>query len=348
MATESPFHSLLADVRAHLRRRALERAGRWAGWAICLVALTVSAVHLLVAPIPPMIALALPALTASLLIVPALVHRPPDSACALFVDRELGGQSAYSTLLEARTGNRASNESQAHLEQWVNSQCKESAQRLARLPQEPPLRAIASAVAVSITSLALFSVLPPDSPRILASTTPTAESPRVNRSPEARPLDSALDPLTSATRSPAGNAGQRAPSPRTASATGIEDTASAQTDAAASARSRSRPSGGVTPSSNDGAAGNAPGSAGDRRYDGATMRPSEIPIPRRAIDARPGSADTQSLMSRATTYNDRSAAQAQLNAVPQAAPASPPTDRSSAALSPAAQEYVKAWGPSVP
>ncbi len=344
MAAESPLHSLLADVRAHLRRRALERATRQAGWAICLVVLTVSAVHLLFAPIPPMIALALPALTASLLIVPALVRRPSDAACALFVDRELGGQSAYSTLLEARAGNRTSNESQAHLEQWVNSQCKESAQRLARLPQQPPLRAIATAVAVSITSLALFAVLPPDSPRILASTTPAAESPSGNRAPAPRTLDSALDPLTSATRSPAGNAGQRAPSPRTASATGIEDKASAQTDAAASARSRSRPSGGATPSSNEGAAGNAPGSAVDRRYDGATMRPSEMPVPRRAIDARPGSADTQSLMSRATTYDDRSAALAQPDAMLKAAPAAPPTDRSSATLSPAAQDYVKAWG----
>ena len=348
MAAESPFHSLLIDVRAHLRQRALERAGTRAGWAICIVVLTVSAVHLLVAPINPVIALALPALTASLLIVPALVRRLPDSACALFVDRELGGQSAYSTLLEAGTSNRVSNESRLHLEQWVNSQCKESAQRLARLPKESPLRAIASAFAAAMTSLALFAVLPPDSPRLLASSTPTAESPSGNRAPEARPLDSALDPLTSATRNASGNTGQRATSSRTASATGMEDQVSTQADAAASARSSSRPSSGATQSSNEGLAGNAPGSAVDRRYDGATMRPSEIAVPRRAIDARPGSADTQSLMSRATTYDDRSAALAQPNAIPKAAPAAPPTDRSSAALSPAAREYVKAWGTSTP
>ena len=96
----------------------------------------------------------------------AAVRRPSDSACALWADRNLGGASAFSTLLEMREGKQPAPETPAlqWLEHWAATRVPHSLQLLggrhdaARLSR--PLLSVLVCAGLATIVLALPGTVP--------------------------------------------------------------------------------------------------------------------------------------------------------------------------------------------
>jgi len=149
-----PLH---AAVRRRLWLRQGAAAARAALWGLAALALLALLLHLVVRPLPLRVVPALAAVLALAALAWSAARRPSEDRCALWVDRELGGASAFTTLLDARRGRLRGADAQALqcLQSWAAAQVPAA---LAALParREPMWLARPFAAAVVCTALALL------------------------------------------------------------------------------------------------------------------------------------------------------------------------------------------------
>ncbi|MCC6853805.1 MAG: hypothetical protein IT502_16005 [Rubrivivax sp.] len=149
-----PLH---AAVRRRLWLRQAAAAARAALWCLAALALLALLLHLVVRPLPLRVVPALAAVLALAALAWSAARRPSEDRCALWADRELGGASAFTTLLDARRGRLRGADAQALqcLQTWAAAQVPAA---LAALPaRRVPMRlARPFAAAVVCTALALL------------------------------------------------------------------------------------------------------------------------------------------------------------------------------------------------
>ena len=383
----STVRSLLAAVRRRLWRERFIHATRNALWAWAALLAAAAALHLALGQ--PGLATALAAAVVVWLVALAwaALRRPTRAESALFADRCLGGQSAYSTWLEAGVADTGVPRSPAlqRLVQWTAATAPASRAALAALRTPSRLARPLAAAGICTAVAALVMALP------VAGRGPATETVREARN-EARPADAlSIDDdalareleaelATSADSSvgphdPARGSMRREDGTNAApvAAEAGESSAAAPLSArdemmqsaaevsGIAARDGRSPAG--TPQAepaDDGAgrasAARAPGSgreAGTTRDDLAATEGSPVLAGaltvRRRDTIRPGDeAARQADMAQAGIYAGEAAmAGGGPVAAPTAAAARPPAARREAALSPAEAAYVAAWAEAV-
>jgi hypothetical protein len=118
---DSIVQSLQVAVRRRLWRGQFVAAARLALWGSAGLLLLAVGVHLAARPVRVDAVLSAIVALWTAMMAWAGLRRPSDSACALWADRHLGGESAFSTLLEMREGKQAAPNAQAvrWLEHWA-------------------------------------------------------------------------------------------------------------------------------------------------------------------------------------------------------------------------------------
>ncbi len=376
--------SLLAAVRRRLWREQFVQATRTALWAWAAILAVAAALHLAVGQPRIAMALAVAAGAGLVALAGATLRRPSEAESALFADRFLGGESAYSTWLEARAGGEAADTRALHrLAQWTAAAIPASHRALDTL-QSPlrlarPLAAagICTAVATLVTALPAVERNPLGGPARAARTAATAvETPSLGDDALARELAAELatpevrsvDPGDPGRGSmghadgadPAATAAM-APGPRTAEPGAPRDERRATDAEAAVAAANGAPDGTAhadlgaddrSPASEARAAGGGreAGTSRDESAatDGSRALQGALTVQRRDV-TRPGNeAARQADMTQAGIYaSEGAAASGDSIAAPAAAAARPPAARREAALSPTETAYVTAWAEAV-
>jgi len=156
---EPSVRTLLDAVRGHLWRAHGRRAVRRAAWLSAATMLLAGATHLVALLIPGDVVLSVLGAEWTLLLASVAWRRPADVECALWIDRHLGGASAFTTLLEASANPQAPGHAQAlrWLEQWVTAKVPAVVRSLRE--QRPSVRVARPLLAMTVCSaLALFVV----------------------------------------------------------------------------------------------------------------------------------------------------------------------------------------------
>jgi len=157
----SAVRSLLAAVRRRLWRERLVAAARAALWSWAAILAVASALHLAVGRPGLAVAFAVAAAAGLAALGRAALRRPGESESALYADRCLGGESAYSTWLETHAGADEAKDTPAlqRLAQWAAVAAPRSRSALEalheplRLGQPLAAAAICTVVATLVTSL---------------------------------------------------------------------------------------------------------------------------------------------------------------------------------------------------
>ena len=158
---DASVSSLLGAVRRRLWRERGRVAVRRAAWLSAATMLLAAAVHLAVTPLRVDVVGWLLVLEWSVLLASAAWRRPSDADCALWIDRHLGGASAFTTLLDATAKAPAHAQALRWLEQWAIAKVPAVLRALAERPPSAPVsRALLSMVVCS--ALALFVLTLPD------------------------------------------------------------------------------------------------------------------------------------------------------------------------------------------
>jgi len=158
-----PLH---AAVRRRLwlhRSMAALRAALWSAAALVLV---VMLAHLALRPLPPVAVAATLAATLLAALAWSAVRPPTEAQCAAWADRELGGASAFTTLLDARSGRlRGADPGALHwLGAWAAGRVPQALDALAARREAPrlarPLAAALVCAALALLVLALPRAAP--------------------------------------------------------------------------------------------------------------------------------------------------------------------------------------------
>lgn len=386
-SSASTVRSLLAAVRRRLWRDRFIHATRNALWAWAALLAAAAALHLALGQPGLATALAVAVVAWLVALAWAALRRPTRAESALFADRCLGGQSAYSTWLEAGVADTGGPHSPAlqRLVQWTAAATPASRAALAALHTPSRLARPLAAAGICTAVAALVTALPG------AGRSPTADAEREARN-GARPAealsiddgalareleaelatsaDSSVGPHDPARGSMRREDGTNA-APVAAEAGGSSAAAplsardellqSAPEVSGIAARDGRSPAG--TPQvepADDGvgrdSAARAPGSgreAGTTRddkaaTDGSPVLAGALTVQRRDTIRPSDEAARQADMAQAGIYAGEAVmAGGGLLAAPTAAAARPPAARREAALSPAEAAYVAAWAEAV-
>jgi len=370
-APESSVRLLLGSVARRLwLARALATA-RLACWATAAILLVAAAAHVIAGPA------SIDGLRTALLLLWgtatawSLARRPRPAECALWADRNLGGESAFSTWLEFRQAppRPAQATTLQRLAQWSEAAATRSLHVLAGR-REPtglgrPLATTTICAAVAVVVLQLptaghrSAAEPTSSP---ASTTPPREvsspgGPGLDDDALAAELATALRSTTADGEGSERGADSAASAPDRAYDDGREPVADGRQEASGTVETEDMAplatAGLATPGSRTGSAAHGAGSgrdAGDsrdERHDQGVSRP----LPATAAtsgagDIRPAStADRQANMDQRASFDERLETPPPVthgSDVP-ALPATPPPAAYAARLTPAQSAYVRAW-----
>ena len=343
------IESLIGDVRRALWLEQLKRAARAALWAWALIMALAAILHALTGHPGLAIALTIGGIACGVALAAATARRPDVAAAALHADRRLGGQSAYSTWLEARVTEAARLGTPAgqRLLEWTAAAVPSSRLVLGR--QRSPWQLLRPAAAAAICTAMAIAVTTLGSSRPTASSASDGQPSRRSVTADTAKLDEAALAETLATElsTPDGRVdtakggrdqersndggGSASPSPGDPQALAAED-----------AKNLRREADGVTA---------APGSgreAGSTRDDsapraGSRAAPGPMLVHRRDVS---GSADDGEQLAddeRVASYVDEPGVGARPGATIRAAAARPPAARREARLSPAETAYVASW-----
>jgi len=386
-SSASTMRSLLAAVRRRLWRDRFIHATRNALWAWAALLAAAAALHLALGQPGLATALAVAVVAWLVALAWAALRRPTRAESALFADRCLGGQSAYSTWLEAGMADTGGPHSPAlrRLTQWTTAAVPTSRAALAALRTPSRLARPLAAAGICTAVAALVTALPgagrsptADAEREARNGARPAEALSIDDDALARELEAELatsadssvgphDPARGSMHSDdvtdaaplAAEAGESsAAAPLSARDEVLQSAAEVSGIAARDGRS---PAG--TPQvepADDGvgraSAARAPGSgreAGTTRddlaaTDGSPVLAGALTVQRRDT-IRPGDeAARQADMAQAGIYaGEATMAGGGLLAAPTAAAARPPAARREAVLSPAEAAYVAAWAEAV-
>lgn len=354
----SAVGALLSQVRRRLWLDAVACALRHAGWASCLMLLLAAGLRLAGLRGVEI------ALGATVLLWPALLarsawQRPSDAACALWADRRLDGASAYSTWLELGHGAGKQTPALHWLARWLEERVPASRQQLASLPAPrrlaPPLAAAGVCAALAGFVLTLPEGAPAPGAAAKAEVAAAGSVSPVTTAPVQETMASQLaDALRDARRREPDAAGPSAAARPGAQA--AEDTATAATDAGASA-----PVGG--PPAKDARTGTAPtmapgtggieggggigrdaGGGRDERADpgrSAALR-AAAGVPRSETLARTAALERRADRDLAADFGTDTAAAAGIVGA-EAPAARPPAAGATARLTMSQTSYVQAW-----
>ena len=362
--------SLLAAVRRRLWHRQLVEFARRATWAsVALMLLAIALIYFAeLAQRVEVVLIALGVIWAAALGW-VLLRRPSTGACALWVDRHLGGTSAYSTLLEIRyRGVPEQSVDAAHsLARWLAASAPDARRRLNAQGNpaylvRPVLLMIMSAVLLTAV-LTLPGVAPAPSfdpaarPESAGSNMAVPQAPQLDSGGLANELEAALKKGRSRSAAVgAASAGSAYPGdsrenePMNAGADGAQ----AQNAAGSSENVTQGSARSSIPEARAGtgfaALGTSSGhDAGEARDDGGdsfSRRPSgAISVKQRDVAARTAATARQADMTQPAAFEDDGPVRAATGNVPPliGLPASPPAAENTMPLTPTQAAYVQAW-----
>jgi hypothetical protein len=366
--SDSSVQNLLDAARHHLWHDTLRVSVRRAGW-VCAASMALAViVHLVLWPVPVGVLAAAVLLPWLASLAWAASRRPSDADAALWIDRHLGGASAFTTLLDARSGPQTAATAQAlrWLEQWTTAKVPEVRRSLgARRSSTHLARSLLTMIVCS--ALALFVLTLPDaappSRRQAVVATASGANDKVTLSSEgpaaaqlASEISSAFRPTETDSEAER-EAGRSAPA---AGPTSPDERGSPKAPPASASpgdRSSGREAGSGQPvdaSATAGAGRSAAAVSGREAGDSADTRAdgSVSPAPRGTMPAqgsasrvRLASGDRQADMGQAARFDDSLSVPGSTaaRAAPAAAAATPPPAVKSALLSPTETSYVQAW-----
>jgi hypothetical protein len=368
MMANPNVQSLQIAVRRRLWRGQFIASTRLALWGSALFMLLAVAVHLTMRPVRvDAVLLAIVALWTAMMAWAAL-RRPSDSACALWADRHLGGESAFGTLLEMRDGTQGAPHTSAlqWLEHWATARVPHSLQILSGRRESTQLSRPLLSLLVCASLATIVLMLPgtaPSAPQ--ASGTPSTSGAAGRPTPDAEPASTErVSALASALRSAdsrrasdrrdnsqaavAGSGKSDASTaPRTAQPgvapkgdrTSLDDPLPDSIDTAASA-----------PVTSQGSGAGSGRDAGDSRDDRADAGVSRVPqstiqVQRRESSERRPSLERQADVDQLAAFDDdlptrRTATEREDTAL---AAATPPPAIDATPLTPTKAAYVQAW-----
>jgi hypothetical protein len=361
--------TVLDAVRRHLWREEGRVAIRRAAWASAASMLLAVAAHLLARPVPVAALLFVIALLWISMLAWAASRRPIDRACAIWIDRHLGGTSAFTTWLDLSSGSQeaASAPAVRWLRQWTAAKVPEVLRALgARRPSMRVSRSLLSMTVCAVLAIfvlmlphaAVLSSRPASAPvasGLAEKATSAVDAPVAaqlaseistalrSSEPQGEPQRGGADgtPGNGPIAADDGNGSPKAPptsaSPGDASVAG--DSSSAPSVDAAGTATASRSAAAV--------AGRESGDSSDTRADvGVSPVPrGTIPGQRSASTARLDAAERRADMGSAATFDESLSmpGRAWVGAAPAAAAATPPPAADTARLSPTETTYVQAW-----
>jgi hypothetical protein len=365
---EPTVRTLLDAARRHLWREQGRVAVRRAAWLGAATMLLAGAVHLTARPVPVDAVLWLIGLEWTSLLAWLAWRRPTDGDCALWIDRRLGGASAFTTLLDTSSRSQTPANAQAlrWLEQWATAKVPGILRSLAeRGPAVQVARALLS-LAVS-SALALFVLTVPDTAptsRRQASAAASAASGDLATTSDEAPVAAQLaseianalrsaEPQGEPERHRAGDAaaaGPTRPDDRSGSSAASSQPGllpadpSTAGDSAASAALDAGASTGPGRSANA-ASGHDAGDSPDARADGGVSRapPGTIPGTRSGSKVRLAAADRRADMEQAAAFDESVSTPAGASFAAAVAAATPPPAVAAVRLSPTETSYVEAW-----
>jgi len=368
MMANSNVQLLQIAVRRRLWRGQFVASARLASWGSAVFMLLAVAVHVTTRPVRVDAALlAIAALWAAMLAWAAL-RRPSASACALWADRHLGGESAFGTLLEMREGTQGAPNTSAlqWLEHWATARVPHSLQLLSGRRESTRLSRPLLSLLVCTALATIVLTLPgtaPSAPR--APATPSTSGVVGRPTPDAEPASTErVSALASALRSadsrrasdrrdnsqaPSAGTGKSDASTATRMAqpgvapkgdpTALGEPLADTTDAAASA-----------PLTSQGSGAGSGRDAGDSRDDRADAGVSRVPrstiqVQRRELSERRPSLERQADVDQLAAFDDdlptrRTATERE---DPSLAAATPPPAIDATPLTPTKAAYVQAW-----
>lgn len=349
----SSVQSLLDAVRRRLWREQLSSAARSALWASAALMLVAAAGQVVVGPLGVQSVLPTVAALWVVAMLWAGSRRPASAACALWADRNLAGESAYSTLVEARATRSATPDAQAlqWLEQWAAAAVPRSERLLAtRLTPARVIRPLVTAL-VCTALAAIVMTLPSPGMRMDGK----AVSPAAPQS--STRADSAAAPLAEPAATAELAAALRRAQPRSDRDRG--NMVAVPAPAGHVDGSRTAPRGadrGPTPAavqtqSADAAGGRKAGDSRDDRTDRGKSQASQEPmmVQRQALAGRSSTTDRRVDMDKLATFDDeRTTTGALTERAPESViespgAAAPPPAVGSLDLTPAQAAYVQAW-----
>jgi|GEM_PF-1440664 len=378
MLSSSPVQPLLNAVRRRLWRERCLAALRCSLWGSAGLLLLVAAVHLTVRAVPVtalMLGLALLWLAA---LAWAAGQRPALPACALWADRELGGASAFGTLLEQDPGSEAHPQALRWLEHWAATRVPQAMHQLAQRPESARWSRALLSLGVCASLAALVLMLPGRTPaarpRPASAALPAELGLGLADSTAAEASDAArqLNDIAGALRSSAAQAmserreSGHAPAPQPGKPPDAPGSAQAQADAvltpanasAAQASPALKAGVGAMPPVVAGAgnasgreAGSSPDTRGpldsqEARADAGGARPRHGTMATQsALSSRAAPREMQTDMDRLASYDAASPAApgAAALTVGVVAAATPPAAITATELSPTETSYVQAW-----
>ena len=352
IATE--MRSLLQAVRRYLWHQRLGAAVRAALWGTAALMLAAVALHLATRRVQAEPVLVLAALLWLAMLVWAAARVPSPADCALWADRHLGGQSAFSTLLQP--GHAAGPDAAAlrWLNSWAAAQAPRSQHLLAQRHASPrlarPLLTMLVCAGLAVLVKSFWHDVPAPQQSEHASSPrgtdapPPADDARTGGT-QAAPADAS--PATAPHRDAGQATARRKPSDGNETFNPL-----AVADAAAEASGTAAASGSTTASAADALSATARGSAAGREAGDARDERSSAGLsraapglpqgPRRSAGAYERLA-LQADMSEAATYDEALPDTAGTAPLPAAVAAAPPTARESTPLTPTETTYVQAW-----
>lgn len=352
--------SLLRAVRRRLWRNQFIAAIRRAAWGSATLLLLAVAAHLAFGRVPTDGLLAVIGVLWAAALAGAGLQRPSEGDCALWADRHLGGASAYSTLLETRTGAAPPTQAVQWLEQWATASVPEAQRRLAdrRDPARVvrPLFSLLVSTAIAGIVLTLDGLAPPPRQGLaaptasntrgaptdvaaLASSGVAGELARALRSTESRgaPERGSMGPA----QAERGQVEIRPRSPGQARGPMAEPTNSAASGAADS------PGAAQAGTKGSGAEGREAGAGRDDSGHAGVSRAMDgaFPIELRGTSERDAATARRADMDQPGRFDDGQTTKATVVAgrQPQPVPATPPRASRSVVLAPAEAVYVQAW-----
>ncbi len=364
--------ALIGAVRARLWRDEGWAMARRAAWVSAGAMLLVAVVHLSAMSVTLVAALVPIGLLWLAMLARAAWRRPTDAASALWIDRHLGGASAFTTWLEASSGADRAAHPQAveWLERWTAARVPEASRLLAaqRTPTHiaPALLSMAVCTVLALVVLALPAVVPTSRGQAAAPAqigraepaAPIVEGPAATQL--ASDLSSALRSAGSRYEEVEQQSRGRAPASGTVEPDERDGPPQAPSNAgpagdAATAQARRSPQSASPADVSAGASrtvaserisGRAAGESPDARADvGVSRAAGGTMIVKRSATRETLTHERQADMANAATFDDglNDTGNAPSRDALVAAAATPPPAIDEARLSPAESRYVQAW-----
>ena len=371
--------SLLAAVRRRLWRERFVVALRVALWSWAAILAAATALHLAVNWPGLGVAVAIAGAAGLAALGWAALRRPGEAESALYADRRLGGESAYSTWLEARAGADDARNTPAlrRLAQWTTAAARRSQGALEAL--HAPLRLARPFVAATICTVvaALVTALPAadrgtDAGRARQAREPSQATEPLSLDDDGLARELAAE-LSTPLDSPVGSEdpgrgsmqrtrdGEGAKSAATAGESSAVQAAVPHHDARQATAAEAsiaaigvEPTAGLPPAADEAgedATAHAPGSgreAGTSRdalaaAAGSRALPGALAVQRRDVIGPGDDSARQADMGQAGLYDGDASASGAAEAFSGAAAARPPAARREIALTPAEAAFAAAW-----